>query len=572
MPTASARSVGIFSPGTFKMIAFFVAGLLIGGASAIQLAPPGTGRSFGVAAPGSPAAAGTGAGEVLFDGDKFIDKQGNEVEGAVVNGAFVPDDPAGAAGNGARQPSAQSPGNPSAGAGTPNAGAGGTSDPGSQAAGTAPKPGGAPGAGGAGPSAHVSCASGRNGGATDQGVTGNQITLATTTVDSGPGASFLRDVRFGMEAVRNEVNRAGGICGRQLAIRYVDDGWDAQRGAQFLRNFINQPNPAEKIFAIPVGPSSEGLGVVIETGDIDKAQIPVVGTNGLSVSQYRTSSGRAQPWVWPVAAATVSSARIMAKHAYSRGARKFSIVFDRDYRFGKEAALAFNAEVKRLTGNDIPGFNTSGNCQPRFCGIESGQQSYSSQVTTFNRDKGDFVAMFLEPTTAQSWMADANTAPASGNGAPRFGYGAAQPLFTKAFAQSCRTKCHGMLVWTGFKPNLEGYRDDPAVRAYVSALKQTNPQADEFNQFAQGGYVGMQLLVAALRKVGPNLTRQRLKAALDSIDLRSGLTMDATQKFRADNRFTATTMQAFSIQYQGTFSGWRAGPKVTDPRPTAGAG
>ena len=567
MTPAEPRS-GLFAPATFKTLAFFLAGVVLGAASVLQLAP----------ASGTPVnvtQVPDGNGGVT---EQYVDADGNVVAGDVVDGQFVPD----ASGGGKSRGDATGGSAANAGDGGTTASGGAASAGGGSGGGGAAAPSGGTGGGptgGTDPSGkagdaggQLQCAAGRNGGATDQGVSATQITMATTTVDSGPGASFLRDVRYGMEAMRNQVNRAGGICGRQLAIRYVDDGWEAQRGAQFLRNFINQPDPAQKIFAIPVGPSSEGLGVVIETSDIDKAQIPVVGTNGLSVSQYRRADGSAQPWVWPVAAATVSSARVMVKHAFDRGARNFSIVYDRDYRFGKEAAIAFNAEVKRLTGKNVPGFNTSGACNPRFCGIESGQQSYSSQVTTFNRSKGDFVALFLEPTTAQSWMGDANTPPASGQGAPKYGYGAAQPLFTRSFAQNCKAKCHNMLVWTGFKPNIEGYRGDPAVQRYVAALKQTNPQADEFNQFAQGGYVGMQLLVDGLKAVGPNLTRQRLKAALDSANLKSGLTMDSVLRFRPNNRFTATTMQSFAIQYQGTFSGWRTGARVADPRPAAGAG
>lgn len=571
--TPAESKGGLFAPATLKTLAFFLAGVMLGAVSVLQLAP-----ASGVQLAQVP----DGNGGTV---EQYVDESGDVVEGDVVDGQFVPD-PAGGGGGGAGAGAAvaagggdQTSGGATAAGGS---GGGGAAAGGGRSGGSTGGTGGGDGApgggGGSGPApklpdgSNVACAPGRNGGATDQGVTATSINMATTTVDSGAGASFLRDVRYGMEAMRNQINRAGGVCGRQLQIRYVDDGWDAQRGAQFLRTFINQPDPAQKIFAIPVGPSSEGLGVVIETGDIDKAQVPVVGTNGLSVSQYQRADGSAQPWVWPVAAATVSSARIMVKHAYSRGARNFSIVYDRDYRFGKEAAIAFNAEVKRLTGKNVPGFNTSGSCEPRFCGIESGQQSYSSQVTTFNRDKGDFVALFLEPTTAQSWMGDANTPPASGQGAPKFGYGAAQPLFTRSFAQNCKSKCHSMLVWTGFKPNIEGYRGDGAVQRYVAALKQTNPQADEFNQFAQGGYVGMQLLVEGLKKAGPGLTRQGLKAALDSTDLKSGLTMDSVLRFRPKNRFTATTMQSFAIQYQGTFSGWRTGSKVSDPRPTAGAG
>jgi len=422
------------------------------------------------------------------------------------------------------------------------------------------------GTGGAALSAN--CAA-NNGGATDQGVTATSIRMATTVVKSGIGASFLGDVIFAMEAVRNQVNHSGGICGRLLDIKYVDDGWEPQRGAQYLRNFLEEPSDSRKIFAIPVGPSSEGLRVIIDSGDLDKYQIPVVGTDGMLVDQYMRPDGSAQPWVWPIAAATASSARVMVDDAYRRGARHFSVVFDKNYHFGVEAARAFNSEVKRLTHQAIPGFDSSNkSCTKGYCPIVAGQSSYP-EVASF--EPGDLVALFLEPQTALTWMNDPNTPPAAGNGAPRYGYYGAQPLFTHEFGNDCGRKCDQMLVWTGFKPPIEEYLADSHVQSYTQALQRTNRQADQFNAFSEGGYVGMLLLVEAIKKVGSTLTRTALKQVLDTMILQPGLTIQPTLQYSVGNRFSNITMQAFQLQFKGTFSGWRAGSIVRDPNPLAGA-
>lgn len=417
----------------------------------------------------------------------------------------------------------------------------------------------------------VACEPGRNGGATARGVDGDSIFMATTTVDSGIGAAFLGDVKFAIEAVRQKVNGQGGICGRQLNIEYRDDEWKAQRGAQFLRNFINQG-----VFAIPVGPSSEGLNVVINSGDFDANKVAVVGTDGLIVSQYQRPDGTAQPWVWPVAVATVSSARIMAQAGYQEikaatgaepQASDFSVVFDRDYRFGREGALAYNAEVKRLTGENIPGFNEDLNCRQAFCGIDAGGGQYQDQVIEWRDHRGRFTALFLEPQTALAWMGDPNSPPAD-----EHRYDAAQPLFTFNFGDRCGTNCDDMRVWTGFKPNRGSHRGDAAMDEYIRDVQAINPNADVENQFVVGGYVGMQLLVEALRTVGPTLTRDRFKQALDGASLTTGLTVTETLEFSAGDRYVARSMQGWVMQNEGTFGGWREGPVVEDPRPNAGIG
>ncbi len=412
--------------------------------------------------------------------------------------------------------------------------------------------------------AGLGCARGKNGGATDTGVTATEIKLATTVVRSGIGAAFLGDVQFAMEAVRNKVNRSGGICGRLIEIRYVDDGWRADLGAQFLRNFIQQG-----VFAIPVGPSSEGLRVVTEAGDIRRAGIPVIGSDGMLISQYR------DPWIWPVAVATASSARIMAQNARKRGAKRFAIVFDKNYRFGVEAARAFNEEVKRLTGSGIDGFNADNNCQRSYCGVLAGQSNYGNEVQELSSQSFDFLAMFLEPQTALTWMATPGAPTISSRqiGGKAGMIGLAQPLFTRDFAVNCQAKCHKMWVWTGYKTPIEEYANQADMREFVADLRRTKPDADVNNAFAIGGYVGMQLLVDALREVGPHLTRARLKAVLDRMTFRSGLTIqDALRWPGAPHRFAAATMRGFEIEYTGTFGGWRAQAVVRDPTPERGIG
>jgi ABC-type branched-subunit amino acid transport system substrate-binding protein len=389
----------------------------------------------------------------------------------------------------------------------------------------------------------LECTRSKNGGATAPGVTATKIRLASTVVQSGTGASFLSASPTGMEAVVRAVNRAGGICGRLLELTLVDDAWDQARGLGFIKTFI-----AEKYFALPVVPSSEGLTAAIEAKEIDKAGIPVVGTDGMLAQQYQS------PWVWPVATATVSTMRIMAKYAYEKkGARTFGIVWDTRYRFGREGAEAYRNYIKTLPGAKLLA----------DVGIYPSRASYSSEIQRFNSScKGgcDMVAMLLEPQTALTWV----------NGHPQFGTkvtSGAQTLFNEQFAGACAKTCSGMLVWTGYNPpigNLAGLAD---VARYRDDVTNVDPKVDTTNQFLEGAYLGMRIFVDALRKVGPQLTRERLRDVLNSTcfptDLASKLCWTTTQ--RAANR----RAQAFSIVVaQGSFSGFRAEQSgfIEDPK------
>ena len=409
---------------------------------------------------------------------------------------------------------------------------------------------GRPGAGpAAAAAAGVACATGRNGGSTDRGVTGSEIKLGATIVSSGIGASFLGPVRLGMTAVKNDVNRSGGICGRQISLKLVDDGWDAQRGYTYIRNLIE----GDKVFALAVNPSSEGLRIASNEGYFSTTRTPVIGTDGMLNSQY------VDPWLWPVAASTVSTMHIIAQDAYTRNrARNFSIIYDSQYHFGVEGAFAFNAAVKRLTGKDIPGYSKGSNssCNGRFCAISAGKASYASENKQFNyacftaTDACDFVALLLEPTEALSFIQQGFSAtfPA--------GMGLAQTLFSRSFATGCGSTCDGATVWTGYNPPIDALASSKAVASYVDAVQSVDPNADVFNQFLEGGYSGMLLTVEALKRVGPQLTRDRVAAVLDAMDYDNGLSTPL--RWRPGQHYANVAMQPFQIKYKGSFNGFNA--------------
>jgi hypothetical protein len=81
-------------------------------------------------------------------------------------------------------------------------------------------------------------------------------------------------------------------------------------------------------------------------------------------------------------------------------------------------------------------------------------------------------------------------------------------------------------------------------------------QADENNPHVAGAFVGMGLVVEALKRCGPAPTRVCAKGALDTMELETGL--GPKLKFTPTNHFSALCAQPFEAIYnQGTFSAWR---------------
>lgn len=413
------------------------------------------------------------------------------------------------------------------------------------------------GGGGAG---NAQCARGQNAGATDTGVTAQSIDLGATVVRSGIGSSFLSGAPVAMQALVDRTNRLGGVCGRILKLKMIDDAWSAQLGNTYLRSLIDQG-----VFAIPVAPSSEGVNALLTNNELKG--VPLVGADGMVKSQYN------DPWVWPVATSTVSTMHIIAQQAYAQGARTFGIVFDKKYHFGVEGAEAFAHAVKRLTKRDIPGYKQNKrleSCVESFCGIDPGQSSYDPQVQEFNDSckkvgpsgygynnplqapNCDVIALLLEPKTALTWFQSGGMHPQDRDGRLM----GPQPLFNSDFAKSCAARCSAMAAWTSYNPPLDPYRNHAAVTEYVSVLRQRDPSVDVTNSFTEGAYLGMKVFIEAAKIVGPNLTRAALREVLNSTEFDLGL--GPPIRWSSGRHLGHGQMQSYLFRYQGeTFVGFK---------------
>jgi len=136
----------------------------------------------------------------------------------------------------------------SAAATTPAAGATGTAAVSSEASADASSP------------AASSDAPTDNGGATDTGVTADEILLGTTQPLTGPAAPGYSKISAAMSAYFDFANEAGGVNGRKITLKVVDDGYNPSKTATLTRQLVLQ----DKVFAL-VG----SLGTPTHTAVLD---------------------------------------------------------------------------------------------------------------------------------------------------------------------------------------------------------------------------------------------------------------------------------------------------------------
>ncbi|HEX9774142.1 MAG TPA: ABC transporter substrate-binding protein [Actinomycetota bacterium] len=370
----------------------------------------------------------------------------------------------------------------------------------------------------------------------ETGVTKDRVVVGATVPLSGHAASFGSEIRFGMEAMKHRINRAGGICGRRLDIQIMDDGADATRGAEYLCAM------GRTVFALLVVPFSGSLQQAVDSGCIDRLDVPVVQALG-SFYPWRVSD----PWVWSVGATGETFARIAALYAYEAGARRFGIVFEREPEPAfVPAARAYNAAVRRLTGANIDGFNAAGTCERRYCGLVRGQSSAIAEAGEYHEHEGDVTALAMTPPTALEWMGTPGTVNATEQR-----YDAGPALLAKSFATNCQRVCDGMHVWSPFELPLPDA--SAAARRYAADLAAINPEADPFFVETQAAYVGLAVLADAMAQTGSGLTRAAMRDALTTGTFDVGL----LPPISFGPASGARCMRTYDIQYRATFNGWK---------------
>src|SRR3954470_13155419 len=104
-----------------------------------------------------------------------------------------------------------------------------------------------------------------------QGVTDTEILLGQSVALSGPSEQLGRDMRQGAQLYFNAINARGGINGRKVVLKTLDDGYDPPRAADNTRRLIDQ----DKVFALfgYVGTPTSAAALPIFT----EAHVPFVG-------------------------------------------------------------------------------------------------------------------------------------------------------------------------------------------------------------------------------------------------------------------------------------------------------
>lgn len=326
--------------------------------------------------------------------------------------------------------------------------------------------------------------------AQQQGVSADTITIGAHGPITGPAAYIGLAGRDGMLLAAKEINAAGGINGRKIAVVFEDDGHSPTRALAAVKKMVEQ----DKVLAVmSVGGSNATVGAV----DYMKEK-------GLV---FYVSIASAPQVTWPFArntfrGGTTESARygeLYAEFLASRS-KRIAIMSGREEYPRNEG----DATVDKLKN----WFQLAPVSRVEF---NIGDKDFTAQLVTVQKANPEVIAFFGNPAEASIAMRQAKE------------LGLKQPFFVgsnmvdPALVTAAKASAEGV---TGFSliPFLPGSKAPDMVK-WEAAWRKEYPSAPTGrpNNFDLLAYGDMYVLAEGLRRAGANLTTDGLIKALEGI-------------------------------------------------------
>ena len=153
-----------------------------------------------------------------------------------------------------------------------------------------------------------------------QGGSEPQIVLGQSVALSGPAQELGKDMQLGASLYFNHVNARGGVNGRRIVLKTLDDGYEPARAAENTKKLIND----EKVFALfgYVGTPTSQASLPIFT----EARVPFVGPfTGAELLRHPINR-----YVFNVRASYFDETEAIVQHLTAMSVDKIAVFYQND--------------------------------------------------------------------------------------------------------------------------------------------------------------------------------------------------------------------------------------------------
>ena len=334
--------------------------------------------------------------------------------------------------------------------------------------------------------------------AADPGITSTTILLGGTAPLTGPAAAYASVAR-GAKAYFDSVNAKGGVAGRKIQYKYLDDGYDPAQTVQDTRQLVEQ----DKAFAIF---NTLGTEVNLSIRDyLNAHKIPQLfaasgaTTFGRDVAQY--------PWTIGFQPSYQAEGWVLGQYlAKTKKRGKVGVLFQND-DYGKD-----------LLGGFKRGLQSSGVKVVAAQPYEVTASDVSSQVAKLKASHAGIFAIFATPKFAIQAYVFANRLgwrPAVIDNA----VSAASNIMLLASEGGKNKAVEGTVALNFLKdPTDVRWKKDPGVRTYRAIMSKYAKGANVNDVYHVYGMAVAYETVSLFKRLGANPTRAGLMAKARSLN------------------------------------------------------
>lgn len=312
------------------------------------------------------------------------------------------------------------------------------------------------------------------------GVSQNEIVIGALGVLTGPLANNGQTIYDGAQAVYDQVNKQGGINGRKIKYVREDDRCQAADAIGAAKKLIYD----DKVFLIHGGACSNAS--LAARPEIVEAKVPWV----ITASTADSLTDPPDPRIFTTMLAAWMESAAELQRAIDLGAKRIAVVVQQD-AWGRERVAALSGRFKKA------------NISPIIQEDMSPEPSDATAVALRIREsKADAVILALFPKAAAIYMRDAYKI---GFTPPTFGGSTIGDVdkFAKDVGIPGAVQNLQTLSAAGYVP------EDPKVAEWKKTIETMYP-GDRFSIWHMFGIASAQFLVEALKKAGPDLTREKI--------------------------------------------------------------
>jgi branched-chain amino acid transport system substrate-binding protein len=469
-------------------------------------------------------------------------------EGVAPSGSVTPDQTGALPSEtGTAAPELSSPGSPAGGGSTaaPSVGAtpgAKTPTSGGSRAGSSAAPGGASGSGGGAASGGSTAAAtpsagsaaspvpgagpAQGNGNTDVGVTANAIKVGHIGIYSGPVGYVGQNLSLAARATLQSINDAGGINGRKLDVLVRDDGWDGTKGINAARDLVER----EKVFAICCTQSVSTTDPL--TPYADQMKVPNIGPDGWGQVQY---TGQ---WTYPLGVTSASEARVLAKWQAQTQKVKKAAILHLNNATGQSFRDAYKETLEKM-GGKVEVVQPASFDDPGTTTLLARARAANVDTIAVYADSG-IVARLVREAAGQNYK-------------PPMGFTGSAMYYFNITPELTGPAGEGLISSSHWTPHDQ---DTPGLRRNREVVTKYYPKIDH-TAWTVTSFVGANLFGETLKKLGLNVTRQRLKDALDQVtDYDLGLGTKVT--FRPNQKHANTNVHLVQLMREGDKLGWKS--------------